>query len=90
MNMNNLLYAALGSGLVALLFAWWKTQWINKQDPGTARMLEIGAAVREGAMAFLKREYKVLAIVIVLVAILLAAINQGAVRWVAAAFLEGS
>ena len=58
MNMN-LLYAALGCGLVALLFAWWKTQWINKQDPGTARMLEIGAAVREGAMAFLKREYKV-------------------------------
>ena len=46
MNTNNLLYAALGSGLVALLFAWWKTQWINKQDPGTARMLEIGAAVR--------------------------------------------
>mgnify|MGYP003582978830 FL=1 len=74
MNLN-LLYAALGCGLVALLFAWWKTQWINKQDPGTARMLEIGAAVREGAMAFLKREYKVLAIVVVLVAILLAVIN---------------
>jgi K(+)-stimulated pyrophosphate-energized sodium pump len=39
-------------------FAWWRTQWINRQDPGTARMLEIGAAVREGAMAFLKREYR--------------------------------
>ena len=89
MNMN-LLYAALGCGLVALLFAWWKTQWINRQDPGTARMLEIGAAVREGAMAFLKREYKVLAIVVVLVAILLAVINQGAVRWVAAAFAFGA
>ena len=38
MNTNNLLYAALGSGVVALLFARWKTQWINKQDPGTARM----------------------------------------------------
>ena len=75
MNTNNLLYAALGSGLVALLFAWWKTQWINKQDPGTARMQEIGAAVREGAMAFLKREYKVLAVFVFVVAGLLAFLN---------------
>lgn len=56
MSTNNLLYAALGSGLVALLFAWWKTQWIHRQDPGTERMQEIGAAVHEGAMAFLRRE----------------------------------
>ena len=68
MNTNNLIFAALGSGLAALLFAWWKAQWINRQDPGTERMQEIGAAVREGAMAFLSREYKVLSIVVVLVA----------------------
>lgn len=75
MNASNLLYAALASGLVALLFAWWKTQWINRQDPGTARMQEIGAAVREGAMAFLSREYKVLAVFVVVVAGLLAYLN---------------
>ncbi len=75
MTTNNLLYTALGSGVVALLFAWWKTQWINKQDPGTDRMKEIGAAVREGAMAFLSREYKVLSVFVVVVACLLAFLN---------------
>jgi K(+)-stimulated pyrophosphate-energized sodium pump len=90
MNTSNLMYAALGSGLVALLFAWWKTQWINRQDPGTARMQEIGAAVREGAMAFLRREYRVLALVVVVVAVILAAINSGPVRLVSLAFVFGA
>ena len=89
MNMN-LIYAALASGVIALAFAWWKTQWINKQDAGTDRMKEIGAAVREGAMAFLSREYKVLSLVVVLVAIVLAAINQGAVKLVSLAFVFGA
>ena len=80
-----LLYAGIAAGALALVFAYWKTAWINRQDPGTERMKEIGAAVREGAMAFLSREYKVLAVVVVLVAALLAAINKGPVRWVAAA-----
>ena len=90
MTPNKLLYIALGSGLVALIFAWWKTQWINRQDPGSERIQEIGAAVREGAMAFLKREYSVLAGFVILVAILLALINQGAVRLVALAFVFGA
>ena len=47
----NLLYAAMGAGVIALIFAFWKTAWINKQDPGTDKMKEIGAAIREGAMA---------------------------------------
>ncbi|MBP9573177.1 MAG: sodium-translocating pyrophosphatase, partial [Kiritimatiellae bacterium] len=75
MNESTLLFAALGSAVLALAFAWWRTQWINKQDPGTARMQEIGAAVREGAMAFLRREYKVLAIFVIVVAGLLAYLN---------------
>ena len=90
MTTSNLLYAALGSGVVALVFAWWKTQWINKQDPGTERMQEIGAAVREGAMAFLRREYKVLAMVVVVAAVVLAAINKGPVRMVSLAFVFGA
>ncbi|MBP7275220.1 MAG: sodium-translocating pyrophosphatase, partial [Kiritimatiellae bacterium] len=85
-----LLYSGIAAGALALAFAYWKTAWINRQDPGTERMKEIGAAVREGAMAFLSREYKVLAIVVVLVAALLAAINKGQVRWVAAAFVFGA
>jgi len=51
MNLN-LLYASIGAGVVALLFALWKTAWINKQDPGTDKMKEIGAAIREGAWRF--------------------------------------
>ena len=46
------LYLAMGAGVLALLFALWKSAWIMKQDPGTDKMKEIGAAVREGAMAF--------------------------------------
>ena len=88
--MEKFLYAALGSGVLALAFAAWKTSWIHKQDPGTERMQEIGGSVREGAMAFLKREYSVLAVVVVLVAILLAVINAGAVKLVAAAFVFGA
>ena len=59
------LYVAIGAGGLALLFAYWKTLWINKQDPGTDKMKEIGAAVREGAMAFLSREYRVLSIFVI-------------------------
>ncbi|HOW96452.1 MAG TPA: sodium-translocating pyrophosphatase [Kiritimatiellia bacterium] len=70
-----LLYMSLGAGVLALVFAFVRTTWINKQDPGTPRMQEIGAAVREGAMAFLKREYKVLAVFVVVVAALLAFLN---------------
>ena len=75
MDTSTLLYAAMGSAVLALAFAWWRTQWINKQEPGTERMQEIGAAVREGAMAFLRREYKVLAIFVIVVAALLAYLN---------------
>ena len=51
------------AGILALLYAFWKSTWINKQDPGNEKMIEIGQAVREGAMAFLAREYKVLIVV---------------------------
>lgn len=84
------LQAAIGTGILALLFAWWRTRWIYRQDPGTERMQEIGAAIREGAMAFLSREYKVLSVVVVIVAALLAIFNRGAVRLVALSFIVGA
>jgi len=86
----NLLYASIGAGVVALLFAIWKTAWINKQEAGTDKMKEIGAAIRTGAMAFLKREYKVLAIFVVAVAILLAIGNKDNQRLVAVSFAVGA
>ncbi len=62
-------------GIIALAFALYKARWVNRQDPGTDTMIEISGHVREGAMAFLNREYRVLAIFVVIVAILLAAAN---------------
>ncbi|MBD3391158.1 MAG: sodium-translocating pyrophosphatase [Chitinivibrionales bacterium] len=85
-----LLYAVFGAGVLALLFALWKSSWVNKQDPGTDRMKEIGNAVREGAMAFLAREYKSLAVFVVIVAALLAAGNTGSVRLVSVSFVIGA
>ena len=90
MNIQTALWAGAGCGVLALLYAFWKTQWINRLDPGTERMREIGAAVREGAMAFLAREYKVLAGFVVIVAAVLAAINKGPVRLVALSFVVGA
>lgn len=88
--MNTLLIIVFGCSLVALLYAFLKTKWIMSQDPGTPVMQEIGAAVREGAMAFLRREYKTVAIVIVIVAVLLAMLNQGWVRLVAISYIVGA
>ena len=84
------LYMALGAGVVGLVFAFIKSQWVNRQDPGTERMREIGAAVREGAMAFLSREYRVLSIFVVLIALLLGFANKGDLRWVALSFVVGA
>lgn len=69
--METSLIFVIVSGILALLYAFWKSTWIAKQDPGNEKMQEIGRAVREGAMAFLAREYKVLAIFVIAVAILL-------------------
>lgn len=75
--MESLIYAAPAAGLLALAFAFIKTNWVNRQDAGDTSMVEIGALIREGAMAFLAREYKVLAMFVVLVAALLAWGNTG-------------
>ena len=68
---DELLYFALGSGifsiLVALLIAW----WVNKQAKGTDKMNEIADYIRTGAYAFLRRQYKTIAIIGIVVAALL-------------------
>ncbi|MBM4322719.1 MAG: sodium-translocating pyrophosphatase [Deltaproteobacteria bacterium] len=60
------------TGLVALFFVLFTAKKVMKQDPGTPQMVAISEAVHEGAMAFLKREYKAITIFAVIVAILLA------------------
>ena len=89
--MDNI-YLVLGSGFIAMLFSFWKTNWINSQDEGTDRMKKIGKAIADGAMAFLKAEYRVLAIFVFIVAILLAfTAPEGENSWlVAVSFLVGA
>ena len=89
--MDNLYYV-LGAGVLAMLYAFWKTNWINGQDEGTDRMKQIGASIADGAMAFLKAEYRVLAIFVIIVACLLAfAANSSGDSWlVSISFLVGA
>jgi len=62
--------------IIALIFAYLRAAWITHQDQGTDRMKMIGSWVADGAMAFLGREYRVLAIFVVAVAILLGVTNH--------------
>jgi K(+)-stimulated pyrophosphate-energized sodium pump len=69
------LFAPIVAAVLALAYALYKAAWVGKQDPGTDRMQKIGSWIADGAMAFLRREYKVLAIFVLAVAILLGASN---------------
>lgn len=58
-------------GVLALLFMAWRSSWVGKQEEGTERMSRIAKNIADGAMAFLKAEYRVLSIFVIAVAILL-------------------
>jgi K(+)-stimulated pyrophosphate-energized sodium pump len=58
-------------GVIALLYTFWRSSWVSKQEVGTERMGRIAENIADGAMAFLKAEYRVLAIFVTAVAILL-------------------
>ncbi|MBS1262358.1 MAG: putative K(+)-stimulated pyrophosphate-energized sodium pump [Calditrichaeota bacterium] len=77
MESNSLMWILPVLGVIALIFAAIKSGWVKKQDPGTEYMREIGAHIREGAMAFLGREYRALVVFVIVVAILLAVANLG-------------
>ena len=76
--LNTIIYLIPAAGLVALLFTYIKTQWVSKQDVGTDKMARISKSISEGAMAFLKAEYRVLSVFVLFVAILLGI--QGSVQ----------
>lgn len=70
--MENILYLLPIFGVLGLLFVVWKSAWVNKQDEGTDKMKKIAGHIAEGAMAFLKAEYRVLSIFVIAIALLLA------------------
>lgn len=68
---NSLFYAVPAMGLIGLLYTLVKFLWVSKQDAGTDRMKQISTYIAEGAMAFLKAEYKILTYFVIIVALLL-------------------
>ncbi|MFR3157216.1 MAG: sodium-translocating pyrophosphatase [Anaerobutyricum soehngenii] len=88
MSMERLIFCAPILGICALLFAFYLTKKVGRQDAGTDRMKEIAAFIHEGARAFLTAEYKIL---IVFVAVLFILIGVGIGNWVTAVcFLVGA
>ena len=69
---QTLIYTIPAFGILALIFTMWKSAWVTKQEVGTEKMANIAKYISDGAMSFLKAEYKVLSIFVVAVAILLA------------------
>ncbi len=69
--MDNLVYFLPLAGVLGLLFTFWKTAWVKKQEVGNQKMANIAKNIANGAMAFLKAEYKILMIFVITIALLL-------------------
>lgn len=79
--MDTFLMLVPALGIAALLFALWLANKVNKQSAGNERMQEIAAAIADGAKAFLKAEYRIL---VVFVIVLFVAIGVGTKEWLTA------
>lgn len=89
---DKLIYLVPVMGLIGLLYTFWKYNWVSKQDAGTDRMKEISTYISEGAMAFLKAEWKVLGYFGLIVALLLGFMGSRSAEshwFIAVAFLIG-
>jgi len=75
--MDQLIYIVPFLGLLALFYSAIKNRWISKQSSGTEKMILISKHIQEGAIAFLRTEYKVLSIFVIAVALLLGLSNAG-------------
>src|SRR5450755_4197017 len=69
--MDKLIYLVPLMGIIGLLYTFIKFKWVSKQDEGTDLMKQISRYIAEGAMAFLKAEWKILGYFVVIVALLL-------------------
>src|SRR6188768_262942 len=91
--MDNLIYLVPVMGLIGLLYTFIKFNWVSRQDAGNDRMKEISTYIAEGAMAFLRAEWKILGYFVVIVGILLAVMastNPHGHWLIAGAFVVGA
>jgi K(+)-stimulated pyrophosphate-energized sodium pump len=86
MNPSTIMLAALGCGALGVLYALVTAAWVSKQSAGSEKMQEISDAIKEGAEAFLAREYKTVAVVAVILAGLLTYLG----KWTAVGFVIGT
>jgi K(+)-stimulated pyrophosphate-energized sodium pump len=87
------LYLVPVMGLIGLLYTFWKYAWVAKQDAGTDRMKEISNYIAEGAMAFLRAEWKILTYFGIIVALLLGFMGNSSKEshwFIALAFIIGA
>jgi len=92
MNPQMLAIAVPVAGVLALIYAFVMASWVRKQDAGTEEMKDIAAQIQTGAMAFLAAEYKVLAIFVAVVAVVLGGANfmAGKEALIAVSFVLGA
>ncbi|HTI92810.1 MAG TPA: sodium-translocating pyrophosphatase [Puia sp.] len=91
--MDKLIYLVPVMGAIGLLYTFIKYAWVSKQEAGNERMQEISQHIAEGAMAFLKAEWKILSYFVILAAILLAVMGNSNPQshWsIAVAFILGA
>ncbi len=91
--MDKLIYLVPVMGAIGLLYTFIKFNWVSRQDAGSARMKEISDYIAEGAMAFLKAEWKILGYFVVIVALLLGVMsttNENSHWSIALAFIVGA
>ncbi|NTW36290.1 MAG: sodium-translocating pyrophosphatase, partial [Syntrophobacteraceae bacterium] len=86
MKLSQIIMFALGCGVLGVAYALVTAAWVSKQPAGSEKMQAISDAVREGAVAFLNREYKTVAIVAVVLAVALLYLG----KWTSVGFIIGT
>ena len=91
--MENTLFILPALAIIGFIFMFLKSAWVSKQEEGTEKMKIIAKNIAEGAMAFLRAEYKVLAVFVVAVAVMLffkGSREMNSSGWVALSFIVGA